>query len=431
MARNGTCPSCSARLRHDAAFCPSCGRATGVELELSDLGIDDDVAREPVTVGGERPHGLRSLVIGGGVVAALIGGAVLVSREEPPAAAPTPSTMAPAASTSGAVSSLARTTVPAYRELVLPARLSEPTAAVLYGLTVEGQLVRIEPDSGKVSIRQLELGGDVPDRTLLARSGGVVLLSPGQGSAVVQDGPAREPAELTGDFIQAFPAAGAREFWMWTGAFAIGDEIRRAVSRRDLDGDPMGAELVLPPFSQLLGDGAGGLLITSIGGTYELALETGSPSRVSDGQVVGASATALVDLRCDDRLKCRWRVTDRATGEQRLLPQPPSATTLTRFLYRHAAMSSDDRYLAYFDDTSQLSVVDLTTGEERKLGFANSGYCCSDPAWSPNGRWLFYTNVGKLLGWQAGTTNIVEVGPLSLPELATVAAGPLPAPAPG
>ena len=96
MARSGSCPACSAKLAKHAAYCSSCGRAIGVDLDLSALDDDDELGdagldgTEPDPA--PRSSRTRNLLVGVGVAVALIGGAILVSRDDAETTAATDAT---------------------------------------------------------------------------------------------------------------------------------------------------------------------------------------------------------------------------------------------------------------------------------------------------------------------------------------------------
>jgi hypothetical protein len=414
----------------DAAYCPGCGRAVGVPLELADLEEDEELARQPITVEPERPHGLRNMLVGVTAVGVLVAGAVIVSRDEPDrgtdagasSASTTTSTTKPRATTTTA----APITAPSYYELrPAGALMPEPTATVIYGIGSDGRLVRIELDTGKVSFRRLDLATEGLETSLVPRRGGVVIVQPGTVSVAVPDGPSDEPFQLDVGGAVLLPGPAADELWMLTGVFDAPGDGTRKVQRMGLDGAPLGPELPLPPVWLTIDDGAGRLLGLGVGGTYLLDPQTGRPTRILEGLPVGLNANVLVDTACDASLTCRWRVTERASGTSHTLPTPPPESLTFVFGGR---VSADNRWLAVFDSAGRLLVVDLRDGSARDLGQASgSGNWGSGalPVWAANGRWLYFTRTGTLYAWRAATGESLRVGGAGLPALSSIAAWPI------
>jgi hypothetical protein len=416
----------------DAAYCPTCGRPVGVPLELADLEEDEELARQPITVEPQRPHGLRNLLIALAVVGVLVAGAVIVSRDEPDrdgdATAAAASTTTTSMERRATTTTASPVTAPPYFELAPAGPLMpEPTATVIYGISSDGRLVRIELDTGKVAFRRVDISTEGLETLLVPRRGGVVVVQPGSTAVAVPDGLGAEPYELDVGGALLLPGPAADELWKITGAFDAPGDANRTVQRVGLDGGPLGPELPLPPVAAISDDGNGGLLGLGLGlnGTYLLDPATARPSRILEGAPVGLNAKVLVDLACDASLSCRYRVTERPTAKSRTLPTTPPESLTFVFGGR---VSADDRWLAVFDNGGHLVVVDLRDGTARDLGQASSGGnwgLGAVPAWAPNGRWLYFTRTGTLVAWRAGTDEVVRVGASGLPALTSIAAAPV------
>jgi dipeptidyl aminopeptidase/acylaminoacyl peptidase len=190
----------------------------------------------------------------------------------------------------------------------------------------------------------------------------------------------------------------------------------------NLDGTPVTGELVLPPLYVLGSDGTGAPLLWGVAGTYRFDAATGTTQQVSEQRLAGWGAAAFVDLGCDEGLPCRWRVHDRRTGETRLLAEPVPDDALRAFFDR-GRVSPDGQWLARVGrDGSSLQLVDLTTGATRALVDGGDG-AVTDPAWSPDGRWLFWLGADQITAWQVGRVDPVVVSGLGeVPELVALSA---------
>jgi hypothetical protein len=348
------------------------------------------------------------------VAGILLAGALLVGMAQGPSSAPTVmSTTPPTAPPSEAGDARSdRTPGIMFRQVrgrgpMLP----EATGTVLYGLTQDGSLVRVDLDDGDVTWRSLQLSDSPSDHQLLARTGAVVV-APGnrQRPRLVADTLTGRVDEAPFDGPILFGPA-PDELWLLSGR---GDgDVYAAAQRVKLDGTPVGAELALPPLFVLGSDGAGAPLLWGVSGTYLVDPATSSWQRVSEQRLVGWGAAAFVDLGCDGGLPCHWRVQDRMTGETRILPEPVPDEALRTF--DRGRVSPDGRWLARVGrGGSSLQVVDLATGALRDL-VADGDGLVSDLTWSPDGHWLFWLGADQITTWKVGSADPVVlsgIGPV-------------------
>lgn len=441
MARSSSCAACAAKLPKDAAFCPACGRPTGVELEVEGLETDDELDRQPITVEPERPHGLRNLAIAAAVIVGFVGGALILGRNDrkEPAAEAVPSTTTattrPGQPTSSSSSSTTTSTIAppstsAWIELAPKGPLlPEPTGTVLYSSTPTGRLVRVDLDTGVVTVRRFE-AGDAGTQFLL-RGGRVVVSSPDQSRVHVLDRDLHGTlAELNLDAgVRVLPGPAEDELWVVNeNTFGPdGTSVDRYAQRIRLDGTPAGPRVPLPPVGGIGGEDGTGQLLLYVGGpasTYVLDGTTGVPTRLLAGYPLAVDARRIVDLDCDVHLVCRVRVTERATGASRILPPLASPQLLNG---GGGALSPDGRWLALVLDPGNepgtVAVVDLRDGSLRRFGDARPApYWGQAPSWSPDGRWLFWATGPRVYAWRAGSPGAVAVADGDLPELTTVLA---------
>ena len=196
MARPTSCLSCAAKVPRGALFCPSCGQPLGLEIDSEAFETDDELDRQPIVVEPEQPHGLRNLAIAAGAVGLFVVGAVVVGRhdsKQPAATAATTTTSSPASSSTSQSSTTTSTstTIPppstsAWIDLVPKgALLPEPTGVVLYSTTPNGRLVRLDVDTGSVTIRSPEGGGDSGASQYFVRGNHLVVFGQDVGTALV------------------------------------------------------------------------------------------------------------------------------------------------------------------------------------------------------------------------------------------------------
>lgn len=172
------------------------------------------------------------------------------------------------------------------------------------------------------------------------------------------------------------------------------------VSLREVD--PVGRETarvsaLLPRFAQLHAATAGGFLATE-GRWLTLRLPGRERPALRAREAWFAAAGASSFAWCGARCRAFW-VANRA-GRRRLRPPPG-----LRLTGQEAAFSPDERRLAAgvtVRGHKRVAVVDVRNGRwtlvpESRLG----GY--EVMAWSPSGRWLYFTAGGRrLFGWRLG-----------------------------
>ena len=437
MARIASCTSCLAKLPKGAAFCPACGRPTGLELEQAGLETDDELDRQPITVEPERPHGLRNLAIAAGVVVLFVGGALILNRNDgkTPATATASSTSTTTATTvpnaSSTTTSTSTTIAPpstsAWIDLAPKGPLlPEPTGTVLYGTTPNGRLLRIDLDTGVVTVRRVDLG-EAGGAQFILRGEQLVVSGPDVShvSVLARDlrGSARELNLDEG--TRVLPGPAPDELWVVSDNGPPGGTgSERYVQRIHLDGTPAGPRLPLASGSPGTDDGAGRVMVY-VGGassTYVLDPVTGVPTRLTIGFPLAVDANRVVDVVCDEHLACQLRVTDRATGASRLVPATAPAQAVNG---GGAVLSPDGRWLALVVDGGTMFVVDLNDGALRRFDdFRPGPYWGQGPSWSPDGRWLFWSGGSSVYAWRAGSPTAVVVGGGDLPELTGVVAMP-------
>jgi hypothetical protein len=304
---------------------------------------------------------------------------------------------------------------------------------VLYGLSVVGEVVRIDLDAGSIQARLLRgPSGEPPGAgfRVLAREGSAVLTNDDGDLLVVPDGEATRP-RWRADVGKVFPAVQPGEIWRVTSDLS-GD---RWATRETLDGEPTGPALGMPPGAIAQGDdGAGAFLFDAYGRRFSVADPDSGAAEVASTPLLASSATTLVRMDCAAPGDCRWEASDRSAGTtigtgkappELAGPGPP------------AVLSPDNRYLARVSGTDgdgALTVIDLQRGR----GVILTGELQVDvaPVWTAAGNQLhFLDDRGELYRLDAPTGDFQAVcgtcfRPLvSLDAVGPAAPAPVPAPA--
>lgn len=137
-------------------------------------------------------------------------------------------------------------------------------------------------------------------------------------------------------------------------------------------------------------DGAGGLMVASPGGWYQLT--TAGPRRITTGHVLATGPHHYLTSNCDAQMRCS-RYLQTRTGQQRRIGPAP------RDDYGNGKISADGRYAALwmttatYDDqgtpigSDTLNIVDLATGRTISR-FENQIGNPDDPSliWLPDNR---------------------------------------------
>ena len=277
--------------------------------------------------------------------------------------------------------------------------LGEPSGLVVYSVTV-GRLVRLDLDSGIITDTSLDMSGDqiwptslgavaqasVGPLVLLPRDGSPPRSLAGFGSTLLGEGP---PGRLW--YQDSASAGDAASLWYRDGA----------------DAEPVPVAVPAGPNDQPVPDGLGGVLMTAGGGIYRL-VPGEPPRRLGSGYLADARNGHSLEYTCDAVMACGFVVRDLRTGATR--PAPGDAAQILRS--GGGQLAPDGRWVlvsgeidgAGFDRIRAFgpdgAVVDLGSGANRSCVHR---YCPSQPAWSPDGRWVIGSREpGVLWAWHPG-----------------------------
>jgi hypothetical protein len=292
-------------------------------------------------------------------------------------------------------------------------------------------LVAIDLARGKITTTVLpaEVSGNPytwflvgPDEAIIRSEGGV---EPGY---VVPDGGAARPLASTvaGDGpLLPGPVPGQA----WRYSWVAGSPVMTLVT---LAGRPVGATIALaPPHHPAPGmpaaDGRGGVLLLE---SAAEAYDAGPDRRDQvNGQVIAVGPMRWLVVSCRNGARCRNVVYDPRSGAQRALPGPALAGS--SYIWPPAGVVSPDGSAAAIVDTATapptIRLINLATGADSQIDVPSDYDAgAQSMAWSPDGRWLFVTDDGRLVAVNARTGRVTGLG-VRLPDLSQVAVRPGPA----
>jgi hypothetical protein len=287
--------------------------------------------------------------------------------------------------------------------------LPVPTGLVVVGLTIAGDLIEIDLDSGAVRSTTLEnvrSFGNPPFVTAL-RDATIVGAPPGGPNEVILVVPlggvgSPAPSEVISDWGRIPRGPAPNE--IWTPVPDDGPYFRRQYARFDLStGEQVGDVLELALQSILSSDGHDGLVVQTFGGVYEVFDQ--APQRVSTGQLVATGVSHFVVIECDERLDCDNVRIDRQTGERTSVVFDDRAVA---GFSGPARVAPDGSVMVGFepwrvDAETPWVLTDLSTGESVLLPNASPGGWGVDSnsslVWTDDSRFLVHLDGGRLAAY--------------------------------
>lgn len=337
-----------------------------------------------------RRRGVLAAVLLAAVVGAVLGPA-LWARQRPDD--PTPTTPTP--------SSIPRPTRAATSP---PGPVSRPVVVYRSGPLIRGRtaawelfartddtVYRIEVGAGRVTATHHNPLGTSGPVTFVADAGGVILRPLDEGSGVaVPDGRPAQPLRgllQKGGYTLPGPAGS-----VWAAIpDSSGGGDTRAMRRVRFDGTATRA-VVRAATGYFRSDGAGGLLLDDVGGTWE-AWPDGL-RRITTGGVVAVGPHHYLIVRCDPQHSCHSSLYDRQDRtEHRLAIRYPSS-------WSDGELSPDGRFAAFVryengEPGTTYEILDLRSAKTLlRVPGPQTGE--AEPVWSSDGRWLATLVDGRL-----------------------------------
>lgn len=343
-------------------------------------------------------HRTWYILLGAGVV--VVGLVLALTRHSGKhAAAPsqtrTPTPSSPISSASTASESSA---VPESTALTTPRVSVTSVGHRLLGVPTSWQLVargsdavyRIQLATGRITRTTAPITSSGPPTLLVVGPHEVLAHGwDGGGGWLVRDGgPAQPLRGLLGNAGPAFPGPEPGQVWVQTG-----NGQNQKMTLVGLNGRSTGVSV---PIQYGGSDGAGYLLATVVGGTYDARPD--GLRRITTGQVLAVGPTGWLAEECDDRHRCTLDLIDRQTDERRAL-RPTRDDE-----FSSGVLSPDGTLAAMAGATdesgvSALHLIDLRSGADRRMTVmvdtnVGVGYGW---AWSPDSRWLFVADAAGLI----------------------------------
>jgi hypothetical protein len=261
-------------------------------------------------------------------------------------------------------------------------------------------LVRIELARGRVTstaVPELSNGAGVsfvvgPDRV-------IALTFEEQGGYQVVDGrPAHDLPGAFGSHGPVLPGPDRKHVWIPTGSGRS-----TAMTLIGFDGRRAGPAIPVPDgIGTAESDGAGYVRFYGTGGVYDARPD--GVNRITSGALLATGPTRWLTEECDAEFRCVTAVTDRATGEQRIL-----AVSAGNYSYggvSDGVIAPDGSVAALTRDDGQngrltLDLLDLSNGDLHATSVVlnpEQAYSGGEFAWTPDSRWLFIAaDGGRLL----------------------------------
>ncbi len=292
------------------------------------------------------------------------------------------------------------------------------------------ELLRIEPARGKIvrtPVPELLSNGDV---SFLVASDRVLIrpLDVVPGYEVADGKSARElPTALQQSPV--FPGPRPDEVWVPTGSGTVGGY--SAVQLFSVGGRPIARPVSLPAdvqTGQLLGDGAGGLMFSGVGGYYRLGPH--GWRRFTSGEPLAVGPTRLFVAECNAQYRCSSTLIDARTGRRTSVPYDPR----DRDMLGLGVISPDGRQAAIPaygpGGANVVRLVDLRTSTQRFTRLTvdlQTNVSTATLVWSPDSRWLFGVGPGgvvRAVDARTGATHSLGVRLPSITQLGVRAVRP-------
>jgi hypothetical protein len=404
-----------------------------VVSDRADVEVDEDaVSGAPAGSGPGPGRGVVALVAGAG---ALVGSLVTVlvsGTGDDPGRSGGATTLATPPTTSASVT----VDVTARRGSILPEAtfvatsvaapvrtttalgtqvLPVPTLSRIVGLSLDGHLVSIVLDTGRIDVT------DVPTM----RSGYAGFVVPGSGRTLVgswqerrayvvsDDGVLTEAPAVFATSGPIAPSDGRDSAWVVT----VGEDPRASgVELISFDGDSLAGPFDLAGGWASWSDQRGGVLFSAPGGTY--SVNSSGARRLTTGQVLAVGANHVVAKECNDLLVCSFWLIERDTDVRSQLSADLRLDE-SLFLPESPTIAPDGRAMVVFGErgtTFGLQYVRLDTGVTVVLGSHRPSTAAV--AWTPDGHYVLTLAEWRLTALDRTTNAVVEIDD-RVPRLST------------
>jgi hypothetical protein len=170
-----------------------------------------------------------------------------------------------------------------------------------------------------------------------------------------------------------------------------------------IPGGTRGPTIDLPPQSDPVSLVPGAIVLQSrAGGVYRFDLADSSTRKIADGTMVAIRGDRVASMTCDDTLKCRIGLGPLGKRPQHQVDVPDPFNSYSA--QGGNALSPTRDLMAYETNVNgrlAVGVLDLDTGSvvlSTGVSTGPQGFF-SPLVWSPDGRWLFWVDLGKVMAW--------------------------------
>jgi hypothetical protein len=303
--------------------------------------------------------------------------------------------------------------------------LPAPSGLQLVGLTMRGDLLDIDLDTGEMTTTDVPGGSIGAQATLIAGDDWTYVQRWDVNSSfTVQRGQLPVDVTSTGDMSNGV-YRGPEPGTLWT---LRSDPTNGRIEGMELvafDGEPLGRSVDLRGWYPMQSDLAGGVLVQTGSGVYSLS-EAGA-RRVADGEIAGTGANHFLVRECDDTLECGLFVIDRNSGERRQVPdiRVDGMTQYWGWAGTDAASVSPDGTAAILfgldGGMPNAALVETVSGAHVELTSMNNG--AWSVAWSDDSRFVAYTDNSGLRVYDRTTGETIEFGD-DVPPMASFVSRP-------
>ena len=302
-----------------------------------------------------------------------------------------PTTTAVDASTTTSTTSPPATTTTVPPVQVFGQLLPDKTGATLVIARSDGRLVQVDVDSGTVT--DLAPGQRVRNiYQLLVLKDGVIISGE------------RSPSLVANGEVSSLRFAVDQMLGSPDGVQVIGVSYSETAAEvvSFIPGEPRGPAIKLPSQGDPISLVPGAIVLQSrAGGVYRFDLADGKTRKIAEGTLVAINGDRVASMTCDNTLQCQIGVGPVGQRPQHQVAVPEPFAGYYGFGGNSLSPSSDlMAYLTNANGRFEVAVLDLDTGSVVLSAGMSSGPQGNSPLiWSPDGRWLFWTDLGKVMAW--------------------------------
>jgi hypothetical protein len=311
---------------------------------------------------------------------------------------PTTTTTGESSTTTSTTSEPATTSTVAAVQVVGPL-LPDKTGASLVVARTDGRLVRVDVDSGTIT--------DLAPGQHLRNIYQLVVLKDGVVSTGNQGARPGRPTFVANGEVSSLPVPIDQLLGSPDGIQVIGVSYTDTAAQAQsfTPGGSPGPTIKLPPGSDPVSLVPGAIVLQArTGGVYRFDLAGGGTRKIADGTLIAIAGDRVASMTCDDTLKCSIGLGPLGKRPQHQVAVPDPFNS---WYGQGGNALSPTRDLVAYETNVQgrlaIGVLDLDTGSVVLSTPQSTGQqnFLVPLVWSPDGRWLFWVDLGKVMAWSA------------------------------